>query len=154
MQLSTCDTLKKQIMFDLIIEIEISNFAFRLFFILSIWFFSVQCESENDDVCSTQACELEAENILAKLDMTADACEDFYLFACGNFLNETEIPDDKTSVDESTLLDDTLGEQLCEVLNKSVSEEDISPFVASKKLYQACLNEGKSNENLSQKFSQ
>ena len=90
----------------------------------------------------TETCQLEAENILAKLDMTADACEDFYLFACGSFLNKTVIPDDKPLMDVITGLDDTLREQLSEILNKSITEEDIAPFVASKNLYQACLNEG------------
>jgi neprilysin len=69
-------------------------------------------------------------------------CEDFYRFACGNFLNETKIPDDKTSVDVGTILDDKLKEQLNEILNSSITSDDIRPFVNSKKLYRACLNEG------------
>lgn len=102
----------------------------------------VLCESENNDVCATQACNLEAENILAKLDESADPCEDFYLFACGTFLNQTVMPNDKTSVDAATVLDDKLKEQLNEVLNRSTTHDDIGPFVSSKKLYRACLNEG------------
>lgn len=100
------------------------------------------CESEIDDVCSTQACELESENVLAKLDDSIDPCEDFYLFACGSFLNQTIIPDDKTSVDAASILDDKLKEQLNEVLNRSIASNDIEPFESSKKLYRACLNEG------------
>lgn len=115
--------------------------SFRLFFILSVSVLA-RCESDNSDVCTTSICELEAENILAKLDPTADACEDFYLFACGSFLNKTVLRDDQTTLDVSTVLDDTLREQLIEVLSKSVTKEDISPIVASKKLYKACLDEG------------
>lgn len=102
----------------------------------------VSCESENGDVCSIPTCELEAENVLAKLDIEVDPCDDFYLFACGRFLNRTEIPDDKTSVDEITYLDDKLKDQLNEILNTSITSDDIEPFANSKKLYKACINEG------------
>lgn len=100
------------------------------------------CESEQNDVCSTPACKLEAENIIAKLNESVDPCEDFYLFACGTFLNQTTIPDEKTSVDPASLLEDKMKEQLNEVLNQTITSDDISPIVSSKKLYRACLNEG------------
>jgi predicted metalloendopeptidase len=102
-------------------------------------------ESENDDnndVCTTKACKAESENVLAKLDQTVDPCDDFYLFACGNFLNKTVIPDDKTSYDVTTSLDDQLKKNLNEILNGSITGDDIGPFVNSKKLYRACVNEG------------
>lgn len=102
----------------------------------------MRCDCENGDVCSSPVCESEAESVLAKLDETVDPCEDFYRFACGRFLNSTAIPDDKTSVEAFTLLDDKLKEQLKEVLNSSITGDDIGPFVNSKKLYKACLNEG------------
>lgn len=105
-----------------------------------------RCESENenttDDVCSTQACRLEAENILSMMDVTVDKCENFYLYACGTFINETVIPEDKSSYDVTTALDERMREQLNEILNTSVTEMDIHPFVLSKRLYAACLNEG------------
>lgn len=100
------------------------------------------CESENNDVCSSAICELEAENVLAKLDETVDPCEDFYRFACGSFLNETTIPDDKTSMESFSILDDKLKEQLNEILNSSITSNDIEPIANSKKLFKACLNEG------------
>lgn len=103
----------------------------------------VLSESENDDdACSTQVCENEAESILSKLDLNVDPCEDFYRFACGNFLNETEIPDDKTSVGLFSELSDKLDEQLSVILNSSLTNDDIHPSVCVKKLYKACVNEG------------
>lgn len=106
----------------------------------------VRSESENnDDVCTTPVCELESENILAKLDENVDPCDDFYRFACGNFLNSTVIPDDKTSVEAFTILDDKLKEQLNVILNSSITDDNIGPIVNTKKLYRACINEG---ENL------
>lgn len=104
-------------------------------------------ESENVtvtvDVCTSEICELESQNILAKLDESIDPCEDFYQFACGGFINNSVIPDDKSDIDVSTILEQTLKEQLNEILNSTISSDDIQPFICSKKLYQACLNEGK-----------
>ncbi|KAG5681047.1 hypothetical protein PVAND_010513 [Polypedilum vanderplanki] len=81
------------------------------------------CKSESDDdtvtYCSTQACQREAKNILDKLDTTVDACEDFYSHVCGSFIKNTVIPDDKTSVDVSTELDEKLKEQINSILNTS-----------------------------------
>lgn len=118
-----------------------------------LWLFAIlclaRCESENEnenattnDVCMTAVCKAEAETIRLKLDVTVDPCDDFYLFACGTFINETIVPADKTHYDVTTVLDEQIRQQLNDVLNASVTEQDIYPFVMSKKLYQACLNEG------------
>lgn len=105
------------------------------------------CKSESDvddsAYCSTQACERESKNILRRLDTSIDACDDFYMYVCGKFIAETSIPDDKTSVDVSTETEDKLKEQLNEILNRTISENDTEPMKHSKKLYKACMNEGK-----------
>lgn len=106
------------------------------------------CKSESDGGndaithCSTQACERESKNILERLDTSIEPCDDFYMHVCGKFIKETIIPDDKTSVDVSTALDNKLKEQLNEVLNQSIAESDIEPYKNSKKLYRNCMNQG------------
>lgn len=106
------------------------------------------CDSDVDDsttYCSTQACKRESKNILKRLDTSIDACDDFYMYVCGKFIAETSIPDDKTSVDVSTETEDKLKEQLNEILRQKISENDTEPIKLSKKLFKACLNEGKKN---------
>jgi hypothetical protein len=118
-------------------------YFFRIVVIFNFLLLAV-CKSESDDAyCSTQACQREAKNILEKLDTSVDACDDFYMLVCGAFVKNTVIPDDKTSVDVSTEMDDKLKEQLNSVLNSTISERDIEPFRHSKKLYRACVNQGK-----------
>jgi predicted metalloendopeptidase len=112
------------------------------------------CNGQSDDnnYCSTQACEREAKNILEKIDPSINACDDLYMHVCGSFIKNTIIPDDKTSIDVSTKVDDKLKEQLNEVLSQNITDDDIEPFKHSKKLFKACINEGNKNLFLSQLF--
>ena len=39
-----------------------------------------------------------AAEVLAKVDLRVDPCEDFYQFACGNYISSSAIADDKVDV--------------------------------------------------------
>ena len=41
-----------------------------------------------------QSCLKTANELLKQMDKSVDPCEDFYLYACGNFIKNTKIPDD------------------------------------------------------------
>ena len=43
-----------------------------------------------------QSCLKTANELLKQMDKSVDPCEDFYLYACGNFIKNTKIPDDKS----------------------------------------------------------
>lgn len=51
-------------------------------------------EIDNGKICLTPDC---VHSILKKIDFKVDPCEDFYGFACGNFIKENRVPDEKTS---------------------------------------------------------
>lgn len=92
------------------------------------------------DVCLTTGC-VEASLSISKLmDQTINPCVDFYSFACGNFVNETIIPDEKSSVDTFSIILDKVQEQLRTLVSIPVNDSEIYPFKLVKKLYKSCMN--------------
>ena len=43
-------------------------------------------------VCTTAACVQTSAYITAKMDQLADPCDNFYQFACGNWVKTTKMP--------------------------------------------------------------
>lgn len=72
-----------------------------------------------------------------------EPCDDFYDFACGSFVANTRIPDDKTSVNTFSIITDQLQEQIRALLDEPITPNEPRPFVLAKTLYQACMNRSK-----------
>lgn len=64
----------------------------------------------------------------------------FYSFACGNFVKETTIPDEKVSVNTFSIIGDKLQEQLRSLISEEINPNDSEPFNLAKRLYRACMN--------------
>ena len=55
-------------------------------------------DGENvNKICMTKECIGASYRLFKQMDLTADPCQDFNQFSCGNFIKEKLIPDDKTS---------------------------------------------------------
>ncbi|XP_035430447.1 neprilysin-2 isoform X1 [Spodoptera frugiperda] len=91
-------------------------------------------------VCTYPGCIHTASKLLQNMDEKVDPCDDFYDFACGSFVKNTRIPDDKTSVNTFSLITDQLQEQIRALLDEPIVEHEPRPFVLAKTLYQACMN--------------
>ncbi|XP_055296722.1 neprilysin-2-like [Sitodiplosis mosellana] len=92
------------------------------------------------DVCLTPECIHAASLMLDQMDETVEPCDEFYNFACGNFLKETMIPDEKILINTFSKIDDKLQESLHALISDKVNPNDSAPFNMVKNLYKACMN--------------
>lgn len=95
--------------------------------------------TNTENICLSQQCVHSASSILEKVDIQVNPCDDFYNFACGNFINLTNIPEDKSSVNMFSVIEDTLANQLNGLLSADIDETEIKPFVLTKFMYQNCI---------------
>ncbi|XP_065163092.1 neprilysin-2-like isoform X3 [Atheta coriaria] len=97
-------------------------------------------KESKDDICLTPGCIHTASKVLDSMDTSVDPCDDFYQFACGNFVKNTNIPDDKSSVTVFSTISDLLQEQLRTMIEEPIDPKEPKPFQLTKKMYKACMN--------------
>lgn len=95
------------------------------------------------DTCLTNGCVKSSADLLRNMDLSVKPCDDFYNFACGNFIKKAKIAHDKTYVNTFTIINDLLQEQLRTALEEPIQENELTPFKNVKKYYKACTNKGK-----------
>ena len=97
------------------------------------------------EICMSDVC-IEASNRLFKqMNLKADPCDDFNEFACGKFLKEFNIPEDKSSYTSFTPIGETIYER-GKALMEDDEDEEWEIFKDVKKMYKSCLNEEKLEE--------
>ncbi|XP_078040555.1 M13 family metallopeptidase neprilysin 2 isoform X2 [Augochlora pura] len=101
---------------------------------------TVNVPSCDEDVCYTPECVHTASRILKNMDTEIEPCDDFYDFACGGFLEATNVPDDKTIVTTFTEISDNLQNQLRASIEEKSPPNEPKPFRLAKNLYKACMN--------------
>lgn len=89
-------------------------------------------------------CNETASTLHFNMNLNVDPCEDFYEFACGNFVRNTRIADENGYVMLLNSYSSIIYQNLRTILEEPVTN-DIAPFVLMKKLYFACMNESKLN---------
>lgn len=91
-------------------------------------------------LCFTSGCITAASNILSSIDQSTEPCHDFYQFACGNFIKNSYIPDDKLTVDTFTTLADQIDIQLRTIIEGEIAPKESNVFALVKNLHKSCMN--------------
>lgn len=99
-----------------------------------------QSQCAYDNICLTEGCVTAAAAIIDKINTSVDPCNNFYEFACGKFLHETEIPDEQVAVMSFVAVNNKVHQQLRTVLSEPLNENEIKPFKLVKNVYASCMN--------------
>lgn len=91
-------------------------------------------------LCLTGGCITAASQILNSMDSSVEPCDDFYSFACGNFVKSTYIPDDKLTVDQFNSLADQIDIQLRTIIEDEIDPNESKVFSLVKKMHRSCMN--------------
>lgn len=80
------------------------------------------------------------------MDKTADPCQDFYQYACGNWEKHNPIPEDKVGFDTFETLREALDVVLKQLLeepeDKRLDSYENSAIVKAKNLFRSCMDYG------------
>lgn len=74
------------------------------------------------------------------IDTSVEPCDDFYQFACGSFVKNTYIPDDKLAVDQFSTLADQIDIQLRTIIEDENTSKESNVFTLVKNLHKSCMN--------------
>lgn len=103
--------------------------------------------NEIDNVCFSPGCIDSAAKVLNQMDPKVEPCDDFYSYACGKFLKETDIPNEKTHVNTfSTVADKVLG-QLHKLMTEDMQQNEAAPFKVANNFFKLCMNQEQIEEN-------
>ncbi|EDW13650.2 neprilysin-2 isoform X3 [Drosophila mojavensis] len=93
-----------------------------------------------ENVCLTKECIHTASTVLRKIKPEVEPCDNFYEFACGSYIEEENIPDDKVSISTFSVISDKLQEQLKDIITAERPATDFKHFRLPNLLYKACMN--------------
>ena len=97
-------------------------------------------------ICQSGSCVRAAALIIDKMDVSVDPCEDFYQFACGNYVRSKAVPHDRLSRNILQEIQDEIYIDMKSMLEQE-SKNDSLVVQAAKKFYASCMRESEEEDD-------
>lgn len=94
------------------------------------------------EVCETRVCIDRAKQFLDSMDTSADPCDDFYQFSCGQYVEENNVDQEESVASVFSELEADMQRNLRKSLVRiNVSDDSLPEFVRQmRSLYDKCLD--------------
>lgn len=89
-------------------------------------------------VCESATCHEEAKQLIANMNPGADACEDFYEFACGHYDKTHKLAPDKDRLATFDSVADSVLDRLKLIYATPIDERSVKPLKFIRQFYQTC----------------
>ncbi|XP_012934734.1 membrane metallo-endopeptidase-like 1 [Aplysia californica] len=106
----------------------------------------------SDEICLTPTCITAAARILKNVDASVHPCDDFYKFACGGWLKNNEIPEDRSYYDVFSEVAADVNRKVKRILEEPPASDDLQAVTSARNLYQSCLDLDTMNNRGDQHF--
>ncbi|XP_026818473.1 neprilysin-2-like isoform X2 [Rhopalosiphum maidis] len=101
--------------------------------------FEYRENEKNNTICLTPGCVIAADSIIQNMDQSVDPCDDFYQFACGNFMKHANVADDDQYTQFGTMQFHVLN-KVRMILDEPIQPDEQKPFKMAKLLYKSCMD--------------
>lgn len=95
-------------------------------------------KQEDFEVCTTPECALAAARIIEGMDLTVDPCQDFFQYACGQWIENNPIPDSESRWGTFDVLDSEVLKAVRKAIESPVEADDPNAVVYLKDMNKAC----------------
>ncbi|CAG0918695.1 unnamed protein product [Notodromas monacha] len=98
--------------------------------------------TKQQEICQTPECQESANRLLGAMDLTANPCQDFFQYSCGNWVASHPIPSTASSISVFNELRDNLSNRLREILEAQRGQKASQALNNAKNLYESCIDLG------------
>ncbi|KAJ8664426.1 hypothetical protein QAD02_006088, partial [Eretmocerus hayati] len=92
-------------------------------------------------VCQTELCKKTAMSIMDNMNRNIHPCDDFYEFACGNYMKNSTLAANEFRVDLITTLHEKVMGQMRDAIEKTITKKDPQTFQKISTYYKTCMDE-------------
>ncbi|CAI6356529.1 unnamed protein product [Macrosiphum euphorbiae] len=108
------------------------------------WRLLQNSEYEKDNlICLSTGCVKAAASLINNMDQSVDPCDDFYQFACGNFIKNTFLNDGENARNSFFAIDDAIIHQNRMIVTEPIQPNELRPIKMMKLQFKSCIDQEK-----------